>query len=79
MINHQALRESFKPDDIKVLFVAESPPINDTFFYSAKSGLYGYTKQVFYEFFKKEIDPYNGFLDFFQSKGCYLDDLVPST
>ena len=76
MINHQELRDSFKPKPIsKVLFVAEAPPEHDTFFYSAKSFLYGYTKQVFYEFFKEEIDSYDEFLNFFQDKSCFLDDL----
>lgn len=75
MINHQELRDSFKPEIIKVLFIAEAPPENDTFFYSAKSFLYGYTKQVFYEFFKEEIDSSSVFLKFFQNKGCFLDDL----
>ena len=75
MINHQELRDSFKPKKIKLLFVAEAPPENDTFFYSAKSFLYGYTKQVFYEFFKEEMDSSSEFLKFFQNKGCFLDDL----
>lgn len=75
MINHQALRESFKPERIKVLFIAEAPPKNDTFFYSAKGGFYNFTKQIFNELFKEEIDKSSDFLHFFQNKGCFLDDL----
>jgi hypothetical protein len=75
MINHQALRESFKPEKIKLLFIAESPPKNDTFFYSEKSGFYNYTKQIFNELFQDEIDKSKSFLHFFQNKGCFLDDL----
>ena len=56
MIDQQSLREKFKPKKIKVLFIAESPPQNDTFFYSAKSGFYTYTKQIFNELFEEEID-----------------------
>lgn len=76
MLNHQKLRESFKPSEIKVLFVAESPPERDTFFYSAKSFLHHYTRKAFYTYYKDEIEKfYLNFLDFFKSKGFYLDDL----
>ncbi|MCX6383465.1 MAG: hypothetical protein NTV16_03120 [Actinobacteria bacterium] len=75
MINHQALRESFKSEKIKVLFIAEAPPKKDTFFYSAKPGFYNYTKQIFNELFKEEINRSADFLHFFQDKGCFLDDL----
>ena len=75
MINHQALREIYKPDKIKVLFIAEAPPENDTFFYSAKSFFYDYTKQIFNELFEDEINQFDEFLYFFQNKGCFLDDL----
>ncbi len=34
MINHQELREQYKPEKIKTLFIAESLPLSDTFFYS---------------------------------------------
>jgi len=74
MINHQELREQYKPEKIKTLFIAESPPESDTFFYSAKSFFYLYTKQVFEIFFKDEINKVE-FLDFFKTLGCYLDDL----
>ena len=72
MINHQELRESFKPNKIKVLFIAESLPKNDTFLYSAKSGFYAYTKQIFNELFEKEINNADNFLHFFQNKISYL-------
>ena len=74
MINHEKLRQSFKPDKIKVLFIAEAPPEADTFFYSAKSFFYLYTKQAFEVFFKEEIS-HTGFLEFFKNSGFYLDDL----
>ena len=75
MIDHQEIRERFKPENIKVLFIAESPPQNDTFFYSEKSGFYTYTKQIFNELFEDEIKKADKFLHFFQNKGCFLDDL----
>ena len=75
MINLQKLREKFKPEKIKILFIAEFPPKNNTFFYSAKGGFYNYTKQIFIELFEEEIDRADSFLQFFQNKGCYLYDL----
>ena len=74
MINHEELRQRYRPTDIKILFIAEAPPEADTFFYSAKSFFYTYTKQVFEAFFKEEIDR-KEFLDFFKTTGFYLDDL----
>lgn len=74
MINHEELRQRYRPNDIKILFTAEAPPEADTFFYSGKSFFYIYTKQVFETFFKKEIDG-TEFLDFFKTTGFYLDDL----
>ncbi|MHB1376945.1 MAG: hypothetical protein ACYCXB_05905 [Candidatus Humimicrobiaceae bacterium] len=75
MANHQELRERFKPEKIKVLFIAESPPKNDTFFFSAKGGFYSFTKQIFNELFQEEIDKSTDFLHFFQNRGYFLDDL----
>lgn len=75
MINHQKLRESYRPDKIKLLFIAEAPPENNTFFYSAKSFFYDYTKQIFNELFEDEINKFDEFLFFFKNKGCFLDDL----
>ena len=79
MMNHQALREKFKPEKIKVLFIAEAPPENDTFFYSAKGGFYNFTKQVFIELFEDEIKKSTDFLHFFQYKSYFLDDLCNET
>jgi hypothetical protein len=79
MINHQELRERFKPEKIKILFIAESPPKNDTFFYSAKGGFYSFTKQIFIELFQEEINKSTDFLHYFQNKGCFLEDLCHET
>jgi len=75
MIDHQERREKYMPEIVKVLFIAESPPKNDTFFYSAKGNFYNFTKQIFDELFNDEIKKADSFLQFFQNKGCYLDDL----
>ena len=81
MIEHQKLRKSFKPSEIKVLFVAEAPPVNDNFFYSEKSLVRTYTEKAFRTYYGSEISKYLNFKDFFKSEGFYLDDLchVPTS
>ena len=64
----EKLRQSFRPEDIKALFVGESAPAGDTFFYRGNSQMFRYVKRSF-------GDPPN-FLDWFRDKGWYLDDLV---
>ncbi len=64
------MRQQFKPNPIKVLFVGESAPVNETFFYRANSQAYRYMKQAF-------GDP-DDFLKHFKGRGFFLDDLVLS-
>ena len=71
----QKLRESYKPEVIKLLYVAESPPANDTFFYRGNSNLFDALHKVFIEVFGDSFKDANTFLRFFKSHGCYLDDL----
>lgn len=71
----EALRESFRPSRIRILFVGEAPPASGRFFYSANSGLYRAMRDVF-----NKVDPRideNNFLNLFQASGCYLIDLCP--
>jgi hypothetical protein len=42
----EALRESFRPKPIRILFVGEAPPASGRFFYSANSGLYRAMRDV---------------------------------
>ncbi len=74
---YEILRRKFKPEKIKVLFVAESPPPIErrTFFYLAKSGVYIYTKTAFCRVYGESINIDPDFLYFFKSKKCYLEDL----
>lgn len=68
----EELRESFKPEKIKYLFVGESIPSNGTFFYTADSPLFKYTKEAFEEvFIGVEFN-----LALFKEKGFYLFDLT---
>jgi hypothetical protein len=71
----EQLRHSYKPADIRVLFVGESPPAGGTFFYRADSNLARCTQEAFSEAFGREFDDGEAFLRFFASLGCYLDDL----
>jgi hypothetical protein len=71
----ETIRQAFKPNEIKVLFIGESAPASDKFFYKEDS-LCGYTQEAFADVFpevrrmtKRE------FLNFFKNKGCFLDDL----
>ena len=71
------LRRRFRPDDVRVLFVGESPPAGDTFFYRANSKLYHATREAFtaaIPALRRESD----FLRASQQLGCYLDDLSVS-
>lgn len=71
----EKIRLSYKPDTIKVLFIGESPPANETFFYKADSNLYRYTKEAFAIVYEGKCGSGTDFLRFFKSIGCYLDDL----
>jgi hypothetical protein len=74
MDKFEELRFSFKPEFVKILFIAESRPAGGTFFYCANSNLYYTVKLAFEETFKKSFGK-NDFLDFFKEKKCFLDDL----
>jgi len=73
------LRKKYRPEKIRVLFVAESPPKpSDTqktrFFYNKNTVLYYATFIAFHKVYgirEKE------FLTIFQKLGCYLYDLLP--
>ena len=66
--NWENLRANYQPDNIRVLFIGESPPASGKFFYRENSTLYFATKEAF-------NNPSN-FLIKFQNWGFFLDDLV---
>lgn len=71
----EALRESFLPSQLRILFVGEAPPASGRFFYSANSGLYRAMRDAF-----NKVDPLideTNFLSIFRASGCYLIDLCP--
>ena len=70
----EKLRASYKPTDVKILIVGESPPVGGTFFYD-RSKMTIYTKKAFENAFNKSFVDEKEFLDFFKSQNCYLDDI----
>lgn len=66
------IREKYKPNNVKVLFICESPP-KQTFFYQENSILYYATKIAFINVFGEKI--YNNFLENFKEMGFFLIDM----
>ena len=67
--NNCLLREFYKPDKVRILFVGESPPRGGTFFYKENSLLYRYTKEAF----EQAKKPFS--LEYFRHTGCWLFDV----
>ncbi len=63
------IRNSYKPDKVKILFVGESRPQGGTFFYDGDSNLYRYTKQAF----EQAANEFS--LEYFKKYGCWLYDV----
>lgn len=73
---YEVIRESFRPNRIRVLFVGESRPNNGTFFYNGDSHLARYTCEAFSPQDGPMLDM-PSFLEQFRALGCYLIDLCP--
>jgi uracil-DNA glycosylase len=74
--NVERQRHHYLPDDndVRVLFIGESPPAGETFFYHANSNLHHATREAFetaIPALRQEAD----FRDAFMRLGCYLEDL----
>jgi hypothetical protein len=72
---NEELRQTYKPSDVRVLLIGESPPANGTFFYLGNSNLWQYTYQAFRNVYGSDLDRGSSFCEFFMSTGCYLEDL----
>jgi len=70
----ERIRQSFKPDKIRMLLIGESAPAGGDFFYT-HSRMTIYVSQAFESVFNENFDDDLSFLKYFQEKGCYLDDL----
>ncbi len=71
---YEELREQFKPEKTRILFVGESRPKNETFFYKNDSNLSRYMLEAFRLFRPSKFTPHN-FLKQFKASDCYLIDL----
>jgi hypothetical protein len=73
--NIESIRQSYKPERIRVLFIGESAPGSGDFFYKGDD-LCGHTKEAFSVIYP-EVQSMSKmqFLDFFKQCGCFLDDL----
>lgn len=72
-LEKERLRRSYRPAQVRILFVGESPPASGRFFYQADSGLYRAIRNTFRAAFPAL--PEDDFLHSFQNLGCYLVDL----
>lgn len=73
LLAKERLRNLYRPDRVRILFVGEAPPASGRFFYQEDSGLYRAIRETFVAAFPYLHQP--PFLDAFQSLGCYLVDL----
>lgn len=71
--SRERLRRRFRPEQVKILFIGESPPASGRFFYHADSGLYRAMREAFITAFPVLAGA--DFLQSFQAMGCYLVDL----
>ena len=69
----ESLRRRYQPDQIRILFVGEAPPVSGRFFYQGDSGLYRAIRDTFITAFPSLQE--DEFLKVFQALGCYLVDL----
>jgi len=69
----ERLRRRYRPAQVRLLFIGESPPASGRFFYQADSGLYRAMRETFQRVVPALPD--ESFLEFFQASGCYLVDL----
>jgi len=75
-LRREALRRSYRPRRVRLLLVGESPPAGGTFFYHEEKNLLSTsTACAFKGAYGIEFEDNASFLRFFQSRGCYLEDL----
>ncbi|WP_439559235.1 hypothetical protein [Dyadobacter sp.] len=69
-----AISEIYRPDQVKMLFVAEAPGGGEKHFYHANTNLYRTIRDAFEVVYGNFNSP-EDFIKFFKSTGCYLDHL----
>lgn len=75
-MNTENIRESFRPNTIRLLLIGESPPAGGTFFYE-NSHFTSYTASAFAAAQQRRFSNDNQihFLEHFKACHCYLDDV----
>jgi hypothetical protein len=71
----ERVRRAHQPEEVRALFVAESPPAGGTFFYEGNSNLFERTREAFVEA-SPSFRRTDNFLAAFKAAGCYLEDLA---
>lgn len=74
-LSQERLRRQYRPEQVRLLFIGESPPASGRFFYQRDSGLYRAFRDAF-RTINPAIEDAN-FLETFRALGCYLIDLCP--
>ncbi len=74
VIDNESLRLRYKPDNIRLLLIGESPPASGKFFYLS-SAMTKFTSLAFEKAHRRTFNNDSDFLEYFKSCGCYLDDL----
>ena len=68
-------RASYRPHDIRVLLIGESPPAGGTFFYFGDSVLYDATRDAFFKAWPSLRRRDEDFRSTFRALGCFVEDL----
>jgi len=72
----ERLRESYKPEKIKILFVGESAPAGGAFFYDGNPHIFTTNiRKTFEMALDVTLRDNKEFISYFKDKQCYLDDL----
>jgi hypothetical protein len=72
----ESLRESYKPEKIKILFVGESAPAGGAFFFDGNPHVFTTSIRKTFEIaLNVTLRDNKEFINYFKDKQCYLDDL----
>lgn len=74
-IDFDSIRNIYKPNIVKVLYIGESPPSGGTFFYAANSNLFRCIRKAFAKVIGENVGEGFNFLNYFRDNNFYLDDL----
>src|SRR4051812_45094205 len=69
-------RASYKPHDVRVLLIGESPPDGGTFFYLGDSVLHHATRDAFFRAWPSLRRRDESFRTTFWALGCFVEDLT---